>query len=129
MKHNIIVYGILCRFTIYHGIPRKYSIFWPNSVEFVILLTEFRGNMETFDGTSAEIRFRLISGLMSTTPNLDEEICKMKDSKYFSTLDIASAFHQIKLNDADKEKTAFSVGHQKFHFKRMPFGLKGSPKT
>lgn len=62
-------------------------------------------------------------------PNLEEELCKMTGSKIFSTLDIQSAFHQIKMNEDDKEKTAFSTGHQKFQFKRMPFGLKGSPVT
>lgn len=62
-------------------------------------------------------------------PNLQEELCKMNGSKYFSTLDIASAFHQIKMHEADKEKTAFSTGHQKYQFTRMPFGLSGSPIT
>lgn len=62
-------------------------------------------------------------------PNLEEELCKMHGAKYFSTLDIASAFHQIKLHDKNKEKTAFTVDNQKFHFNRMPFGLAGSPIT
>lgn len=62
-------------------------------------------------------------------PNLEEELCKMHGSKIFSTMDIFSAFHQIKLNENDKEKTAFSIGHRKFQFTRMPFGLKGSPIT
>lgn len=42
---------------------------------------------------------------------------------------IASAFHQIKMNPSDKEKTAFSTGCKKFQFKRLPFGLKGSSIT
>lgn len=62
-------------------------------------------------------------------PNLEEELCKMNGSKFFSTLDIASAFHQIKMHPSDKEKTAFSTGHQKYQFTRMPFGLSGSPIT
>lgn len=62
-------------------------------------------------------------------PNLDEELNKMSGCKIFSTFDIRSAFHQIKMHKPDKEKTAFTAGHQKFQFKRMPFGLKGSPIT
>lgn len=62
-------------------------------------------------------------------PNLEEELCKMHGSKYFSTMDIQSAFHQIRLNENDKEKTAFSTNNRKFHFSSMPFGLKGSPVT
>lgn len=62
-------------------------------------------------------------------PNLEEELCKMHGSNFFSALDIASAFHQIKMHDADKEKTAFTVNNQKYQFDRMPFGLAGSPIT
>lgn len=36
-------------------------------------------------------------------PNLDEELSKMNGCKYFSTLDVQAAFHQIRLNEADKE--------------------------
>lgn len=62
-------------------------------------------------------------------PNLDEELSKMNGAKYFSALDIASAFHQIKMHESDKEKTAFTAENKKFQFTRMPFGLSGSPIT
>lgn len=62
-------------------------------------------------------------------PNLDEELGKMHGAKYFSALDIASAFHQIKMREEDKEKTAFTAENKKFQFLRMPFGLAGSPIT
>lgn len=62
-------------------------------------------------------------------PNLEEELCKMNGSKYFSTMDIQSAFHQLKLNENDREKTAFTINNQKLQFRSMPFGLKGSPIT
>lgn len=62
-------------------------------------------------------------------PNLEEELCRMNGCKYFGCLDIAMAFHQMKMFEKDKEKTAFSTGFQKYQFKRMPFGLKGSPIT
>lgn len=62
-------------------------------------------------------------------PNLDEELGRMNGCKYFGKCDIAMAFHQIKMFEGDKDKTAFSTGFQKYQFKRMPFGLKGSPIT
>lgn len=62
-------------------------------------------------------------------PNLDEELGRMNGCRYFGKCDIAMAFHQIKMFEGDKEKTAFSTGFQKYQFKRMPFGLKGSPIT
>lgn len=62
-------------------------------------------------------------------PSHDEELGKMNGCQIFSTLDVEAAFHQIKLRDTDKEKTAFTLNNRKFHFKRMQFGLKGSPIT
>lgn len=62
-------------------------------------------------------------------PNLDEELARMNGCRYFGKCDIAMAFHQIKMFEEDEEKTAFTTGFQKYQFKRMPFGLKGSPNT
>lgn len=46
---------------------------------------------------------------------------------YFTTLDLASGYHQIKIKEEDKEKTAFSVPQGHFEYNRMCFGLKGAP--
>ena len=62
-------------------------------------------------------------------PNISDILDHLGKSKYFSTIDLANGYHQICLNDADKEKTAFSTSLGHFHFKRMPFGLKGAPST
>ena len=48
-------------------------------------------------------------------------------SKFFTTLDLKSGFHQISLAERDREKTAFSVNNGKFEFCRLPFGLKNAP--
>lgn len=50
------------------------------------------------------------------------------DSAVFSTIDLESGYHQIAIKESDREKTAFSINHAKFHFKRMPFGLKNAPR-
>lgn len=66
-------------------------------------------------------------------PLINDILDQLGHSKYFSTLDLASGFHQICLNSKDTEKTGFSVttngisGH--FEFTRMPFGLKNAPST
>lgn len=62
-------------------------------------------------------------------PNISDILDQLGKSKYFSTLDLASGFHQIKMSPEDATKTAFSVPQGHFEFKRMPFGLKNAPST
>ncbi|XP_062527581.1 uncharacterized protein LOC134199889 [Bombyx mori] len=62
-------------------------------------------------------------------PNINEILDQLGKSKYFSTLDLASGFHQIQMSAEDAPKTAFSIPQGHFEFKRMPFGLKNAPST
>lgn len=62
-------------------------------------------------------------------PNITEVLDKLGRCNYFTTLDLASGFHQIEVNPRDIQKTAFSVDQGKYEFIRMPFGLKNAPST
>lgn len=62
-------------------------------------------------------------------PQISEILDQLGQSKYFSTLDLASGFHQILMNEGDAPKTAFSVPQGHYEFTRMPFGLKNAPAT
>lgn len=62
-------------------------------------------------------------------PEITDILDKLGRTKYFSTIDLVSGFHQIQLTDEDMEKTAFSVNAGKYEFTRMPFGLKNAPAT
>ena len=62
-------------------------------------------------------------------PNISDILDQLGQSKYFTTLDLASGYHQIKMHPRDAEKTAFSVPLGHYEFKRMPFGLKNAPST
>lgn len=62
-------------------------------------------------------------------PNIDEILDQLSNCQYFTTLDLASGFHQIKMNSKDIEKTAFSVEFGHYEYLRMPFGLKNAPST
>ena len=44
-------------------------------------------------------------------------------ARYFSTLDLASGYWQLRVAEEDIEKTDFSCHHGLFEFVRMPFGL------
>ncbi|CAK1578903.1 unnamed protein product [Parnassius mnemosyne] len=62
-------------------------------------------------------------------PNIADLFDKLGKSTYFSTLDLASGYHQIELNEDDRQKTAFSTQNGHYEFLRMPFGLKTPPAT
>lgn len=62
-------------------------------------------------------------------PLINEILDQLKDSKFFSTLDCASGFHQVEIEPNSRPKTAFSTPFNHFHFKKMSFGLSNSPST
>lgn len=62
-------------------------------------------------------------------PNINEILDQLGGAKYFSVFDLASGFHQIKMDSKDMEKTAFSTPYGHYEYTRMPFGLKNAPAT
>lgn len=62
-------------------------------------------------------------------PNITSLLDKLGRCQYFTTLDLASGFHQIEMNPADIPKTAFNTENGHFEYLRMPFGLKNAPAT
>ena len=56
------------------------------------------------------------------------DICDgMQGASVFSTIDLKSGFHQIRVDPRDSEKTAFICHRGLFEFVRMPFGLANGP--
>ena len=63
-------------------------------------------------------------------PRVDDILDTLKGNRWFSEIDLKSAFWQVEVEEDDKEKTAFTVGQLGFYqCERMPFGLKNSPAT
>jgi len=64
-------------------------------------------------------------------PRVDElldAICRRK-GKYFTTLDLMKGYHQVKIEEQSKLKTAFTCHLGLYQYRHMPFGLKNAPAT
>lgn len=62
-------------------------------------------------------------------PRIEESLDALAGAKWFSTLDLASGYNQVPMDEKDKEKTAFCTPFGLFEFNRMPFGLCNAPST
>jgi RNase H-like domain found in reverse transcriptase/Reverse transcriptase (RNA-dependent DNA polymerase)/Integrase zinc binding domain/Ty3 transposon capsid-like protein/gag-polyprotein putative aspartyl protease/Zinc knuckle len=62
-------------------------------------------------------------------PMVQDVLEGMKDSHWFSEIDLKSGYWQIKMATDSIEKTAFSTTSGHYQFIRLPFGLKNAPAT
>lgn len=62
-------------------------------------------------------------------PLIEAMLRKMAPAKYFSAMDIASAFWQVSMHPEHAKYTAFMTHEGKFEWLRMPFGLKNASST
>nr|KAG5707511.1 hypothetical protein BaRGS_012015 [Batillaria attramentaria] len=62
-------------------------------------------------------------------PRIQESFDALVGAQYFSTLDLASGYHQIAMSPEDQPKTAFTTPFGLFEYTRMPFGLTSAPAT
>ena len=56
-------------------------------------------------------------------PRIDESLSELGDAKFFTTLDLGSAFWQVPLRKKDREKTGFACELGLYQWERMPFGF------
>lgn len=62
-------------------------------------------------------------------PLISDQINKLHRANFFSTIDMASGFHQIKVDEDSIERTAFVTPTGQFEYLRMPFGLRNAPQV
>ncbi|GFW17414.1 retrovirus-related Pol polyprotein from transposon 297 [Trichonephila clavipes] len=62
-------------------------------------------------------------------PLMDILLHDAKSNAFISALDLKSGYHQVEVNPADQDKTAFVCPFDTFRYKRMPFGFLNAPAT
>jgi len=62
-------------------------------------------------------------------PLINEILESFNNSKWFTSLDLASGYWQVVMKERDKKKTAFITQFGTYEFNVMPFGLCNAPAT
>lgn len=62
-------------------------------------------------------------------PRIDESFDALKGARHFSTIDLASGYHQVVMEESDRNKTAFTTPFGLFEYLRMPMGVCNGPAT
>lgn len=61
-------------------------------------------------------------------PRIDDTLDKLAGNKWFSTLDLASGYWQIKMDETDKIKTTFTTHRGLFQFMSWHLGFVTPPR-
>jgi len=62
-------------------------------------------------------------------PRIDACLDAMASAQWFSTIDLRSSYHQVKVDTRDCDKTAFICPRGMYRFRTMPFGLCNAGST
>ena len=62
-------------------------------------------------------------------PRIDNSYDLLSRQQFFTMLDLASGYWQVRMANGAKEKTAFTTHAGLYEFRVMPFGLCNAPAT
>lgn len=62
-------------------------------------------------------------------PHMEELLSELRGSSVFSTIDLASAYHQLPLHEDSRDLTGFITHDGLFRYCRVPYGLVSAPSA
>ena len=94
------------------------------SVQHLLPLPKFAG-----EGSSEESNVDESLNSVTKITRIDDTLDALAQTKYFTTLDLASGYWQVEMHPDSVEKTAFITHSGLYEFRVMPFGLCNAPAT
>lgn len=68
-----------------------------------------------------------LQSMVSTTPTIEDIVNDMHGSRFFTTLDLTNAYHQLPLDSESANLTTISTPFGLFRYNSLPFGIKQCP--
>jgi hypothetical protein len=62
-------------------------------------------------------------------PDAEQLMDRLQGAQYFSKIDLASGYHQVRLSEASVPLSAFKTRMGLFEWRVLPFGMTGAPST
>lgn len=97
------------------------------------LLVKKKDEFGTKEARRLVVDFRKLNAITEIEnfpmPLIEDSINRLYGKKFFTTLDIKGAFHQIELEEDSKNYTAFTANGFQYRWVRMPMGLASAPLT
>ena len=70
---------------------------------------------------------KVVRDVCPTLPQIESSIAKLYKNKFFTSIDLSSAYWQVPLKPESRKYTAFAGNEKLFQFNVLPMGLKISP--
>ena len=93
----------------------------PWRAQVVVTRNENHKKRMVIDYSQTINRFTLLDAY--PLPRIDDTVNAIAQYRVFSTIDLRSAYHQVRIKEADKPYTAFQAGNALYQFTRIPFGV------
>ena len=62
-------------------------------------------------------------------PLIDDHLDKLKNTRFYTTLDLKDGFYHVKMAESSIKFTSFVTALEQYEFLRMPFGLTNAPRV
>ena len=87
----------------------------------VLVATQGTKRRLVIDYSTTINRFTLLDAY--PLPNIEELVNTVAQDKYYSSLDLRSAYHQVPLLPEEKQYTVFEASGRLFQYNRLSFGI------